>query len=91
MILNDLTNLSLVSISLPPSLPSPDELRVSSEHSKKVFERKKAEQDEKIKTLEETITVQSEIIAKSQSQDRKITELEERFHSSLSVNTSIQL
>ena len=106
-IANDQTNnLSLVSTSLPPSIPSQDELEkicelekkiiAQGEQSKKVFERKikirgletemkknKAEQDEKIKTLEETITVQSEIIAKleekSQSQDKKITELEEKL------------
>ena len=68
------------------------------DHSKRVYERKikirgletemkkkQAEQDEKIKTLEETITVQSQVIEKmeekSQSQDRKIAELEEKFQS----------
>ena len=68
------------------------------ENSKKVYERKikvrgletemkkkQAEQDEKIKTVEETITVQSQVIEKmeekAQSQDRKIAELEERFQS----------
>ena len=110
---NDLTNLSLVSTSLPPSVPSQDELKkirdlekkivAQGEHSKKVFERKikirglesemkknKAEQDEKIQTLEETVTVQrktiekqnskiSELEEKSQSQDKKITELEEKL------------
>ena len=112
---NDLTNLSLVSTSLPPSVPSQDELKkirdlekkivAQGEHSKKVFERKikirglesemkknKAEQDEKIQTLEETVTVQrktiekqnskiSELEEKSQSQDRKISELEEKSQS----------
>ena len=74
------------------------------ENSKKVYERKikvrgletemkkkQAEQDEKIKTLEETITIQSQVIEKmeekSQSQDRKIAELEENFQS-LSVHLS---
>ena len=62
------------------------------EHSKKVFERKihrletkmkknRAEQDEKIQMLEETITVQRETIEKFQSEDRKITELEQKFQS----------
>ena len=68
------------------------------DHSKRVYERKikirgletemkkkQAEQDEKIKTLEETITVQSQVIEKmeekAQSQDRKIAELEEKFQS----------
>ena len=102
---NDQTNnLSLVSTSLPPSLPSQDELEkicdlekkivAQGEHNKKVFERKiksrgleaemkknKAEQDEKIQMLEETITVQRETIEKFQSEDRKITELEQKFQS----------
>ena len=68
------------------------------EHSKKVYERKikirgletemkkkQAEQDEKIKTLEKTVTIQSQVIEKleekSKSQDRKIAELEEKFQS----------
>ena len=59
------------------------------EHSKKVYERKikirgletemekkQAEQDEKIKTLEKTVTIQSQVIEKleekSKSQDRKM-------------------
>ena len=66
------------------------------ELTKKVFEKKikirglktkmkknQAEQEEKIKTLEETITIQREAIEKleekSQSQDRKIAELEQKF------------
>ena len=66
------------------------------EHTKKVFGKKikirgletkmkknQAEQEEKIKTLEETITIQREAIEKleekSQSQDRKIAELEQKF------------
>ena len=64
--------------------------------TKKVFEQKikirgletqmkknQAEQEEKIKTLEETITIQREAIEKLeeklQSQDRKIAELEQKF------------
>ena len=53
---------------------------------------KKNKQDEKIQTLEETVTVQrktiekqngkiSELEEKSQSQDRKISELEEKSQS----------
>ena len=68
------------------------------ENSKKVYERKikvrgletemkkkQAEQDEKIKTLEKTVTIQSQVIEnleeKSKSQERKIAELEEKFQS----------
>ena len=117
-IANDQTNnLSLVSTSLPPSIPSQDELEkicelekkivAQGEHNKKVFERKikirgletemkknKAEQDEKIQTLEETIEKQnskiSELEEKTQSQDRKIIELEQKFQSlSQYVNPAI--
>ena len=80
----DLTNLSLVSTDLPPSVPSQDELEKINkkiidlgDHSKKIFERKikirgletkmkknQAEQDEKIKTLEDTVNIQREVIEK---------------------------
>ena len=45
------------------------------------MKKNRAEQDEKIQMLEETITVQRETIEKFQSEDRKITELEQKFQS----------
>ena len=109
-----------MSTSLPPSIPSQDELEkicelekkivTQGEHSKKVLEKKiksrgletemkknKAEQDEKIQTLEETVTAQRETIEKQnikiselEEKDRKIIELEQKFQSlSQYVNPAI--